>query len=264
MKSYTLLALALGSMTLFAGCDTVNQIASMQTGNTTIGNTGTGNTGTGNTAGNTTASVTTAEMSSGIKQALGNGLTTSINTLSVTDGFLGNAAVKILMPAEAQKIEKTLRAVGMGKLCDQFIQSLNRAAETAVKEAAPVFVNSLSQMTITDAYNILLSGQQDAATTFFKRTTSAALASKFSPIVASALGKNNVSTYWSQLTTAYNAIPLASEKVNTDLNAYVTQKAINGLFTQVASEELKIRSNLSGARNTNLLQKVFGYADTKK
>jgi len=251
MKSFTLLALTLTTWTTFSSCDAVNQVAAMQ--NTPS-----------SAAGNQSASVSNVEMASGIKQALNNGLNNSIQTLSVTDGFLGNAAVKILMPAEAQKIEKTLRSVGMGKLCDQFILSLNRAAETAVKEAAPVFVNSLSQMTVTDAYNILLSGNKDAATTFFKRTTSATLTTKFSPIVEAALGKNNVSTYWNQLTTAYNAIPLSSEKVNTDLNAYVTQKAIDGLFTQVATEELKIRSNIAGSRNTDLLQKVFGYADSKK
>ncbi|MGJ1433490.1 DUF4197 domain-containing protein [Sphingobacterium spiritivorum] len=210
------------------------------------------------------ATLSSTEMNSGLKQALSNGLTSSINSLSAKDGFLGDAAVKILMPPEAQKIEKTLRSVGMGKLCDQFISSLNGAAETAVKEAAPVFANSLSKMTITDAYNILLSGKQDAATTFFKTTTTPELTSKFSPIVEGALGKNNVSTYWTQLTSAYNSLPLSLSKVNTDLNAYVTQKAIDGLFIKVADQELKIRNNLGGTRTTPLLQKVFGWADDKK
>src|SRR5690606_26694502 len=99
------------------------------------------------------------------------GLQKSIQTLAVRDGFLGNAAVKILMPPEAQKIERTLRNVGLGSLCDNFITNLNRAAESAVKEASPVFVSALSQLTIQDAFNILLSGQQDAATNFFRRTT---------------------------------------------------------------------------------------------
>lgn len=213
---------------------------------------------------NTTATsnnLSNTELNSGLKQALSEGLTSSINSLSTKNGFLGDAAVKILMPPEAQKIEKTLRSVGMGKICDQFIASLNGAAETAVKEAAPVFANSLSKMTITDAYNILLSGQQDAATTFFKTTTTPDLTSKFSPIVEGALGKNNVSTYWTQLTSTYNSLPLAFSKVNTDLNAYVTQKAIDGLFVKVAEQELKIRNNLGGSRTTPLLQKVFGWAD---
>ncbi|TCV20810.1 uncharacterized protein DUF4197 [Sphingobacterium alimentarium] len=168
------------------------------------------------------------------------------------------------MPEEARRVEQTLRSAGMGKLVDNFILSLNRAAESAVKEAAPVFVNSLSQMTVTDAFNILLGTQQDAATQFFKRTTSATLTDKFSPIVATALGKHNVNTYWTQLTTAYNSLPLSSNKVQTDLNAYVTQKAIQGLFVKVADEELKIRQNIGGSRNTNILQSVFGWVDKQK
>src|SRR5690606_21405272 len=115
-----------------------------------------------------------------------------------------------------------------------------------------------------DATNILLSGQQDAATQFFKRTTADALASRFSPIVADALGKHNVAQYWNAVVTRYNQIPLVNEKIETDLTKYVTGKAVDGLFHQVAAEELKIRDNLGGARSTPLLQKVFGYADQKK
>lgn len=215
------------------------------------------------TSSTSSGDITQVEASTGIKQALSNGLNNSINNLSAENGFLGNAAVKILMPVEAQKVEKALRSIGMGSLCDKFITSLNRAAESAVKEAAPVFVNSLSQMTVTDAFNILLSGQQDAATNFFKRTTSSELTQKFSPIVQTALGKNNVNTYWSQLTAAYNNLPLTNGKIETDLNAYVTQKAIDGLFVKVADEELKIRNNLGAARNTGTLEKVFGWADTQ-
>ncbi|WP_312788720.1 DUF4197 domain-containing protein [Sphingobacterium sp.] len=209
------------------------------------------------------ASLSNKDASLGIKQALSNGLNLSIESLAKKDGFLGDAAVKILMPAEAQKVEKTLRAVGMGKLCDQFIQSMNRAAEGAVKEAAPVFVKSLSKMTITDATNILLGNKEDAATTFFKTNTSAELNSKFSPLIKSAMGTNNVDQYWTQLTTAYNNLPLGN-KVETNLTAYVTQKAIDGLFIKVADQELKIRNNIGGSRNTDILQKVFGYADEKK
>src|SRR5690606_1789978 len=179
-----LLPSAFLSLALFAGCDTLNQIS------TTSSQTSTGSTVSASSSG----SITQSEATTGIKQALSNGLTNSINALSVKDGFLGNAAVKILMPKEAQNVEKALRSVGLGSLCDQFITSLNRAAESAVKEAAPVFVNSLSQLTVQDAFNILLSGQQDAATSFFKRTTSTTLTTKFSPIVQSALGKNNVNT----------------------------------------------------------------------
>lgn len=243
------------TLPLFTGCETMSQIASTIPPATNTG----AATGTTNNS-----KITQTEAVTGIKQALNNGLSNSINVLSVKDGFLGNAAVKILMPKEAQQVEKTLRSVGMGSLCDKFIMSLNRAAESAVKEAAPVFVNSLAQMTVTDAFNILLGSQQDAATSFFKRTTSPTLTSKFSPIVESALGKNNVSSYWTQLTTAYNALPLAGSKVTTDLNAYVTQKAIDGLFVKVAEEELKIRQNIGGSRNTGVLDKVFGWVDNQK
>ena len=169
-----------------------------------------------------------------------------------------------MMPQEAQKIEQVLRSAGMGKLVDNFVLSLNRAAESAVKEAAPVFVSALSQMTVTDAFNILLGTQQDAATSFFKRTTSATLTQKFNPIVESALGKHNVNTYWTQLTSAYNALPLSNNKVQTDLSAYVTQKAIDGLFLKVADEELKIRQNIGGSRNSSILQSVFGWVDNQK
>lgn len=256
--------LAAGSLVLlFSSCDTLNQ------GGFTLPPQGTG-TATGNTGGSgstqtqtpssSTGSITQAEANTGIKQALNSGLQQSIQTLSVKDGFLGDAAVKILMPKEAQQVESALRAVGMGKLCDQFIMSMNRAAETAVKEASTVFVNSLAKMTVNDAFNILLSGQQDAATNFFKRTTSSELTSRFSPIVQSAMGKNNVSTYWTQLTNAYNNLPLGN-KIETDLNAYVTQKAIDGLFLKVADQELKIRKNIGGARNSGILDKVFGWVD---
>lgn len=243
-------------MPLMVGCDTLSQVAA------NLPQSPAGST----TAGSSTQSgtITQAEAVTGIKQALSNGLNNSINTLSAPNGFLGDAVVKILMPPEAQQIEKTLRSAGMGKLCDNFISSLNRAAENAVKEAAPVFVNALSQMTVNDAFNILLGTQQDAATNFFKRTTSAALTAKFSPIVESALGKNNVNTYWTQLTSAYNALPLSNNKIQTDLNAYVTQKAIDGLFVKVADEELKIRQNIGNARNTGMLDKVFGWVDKQK
>ncbi|MBD1429540.1 DUF4197 domain-containing protein [Sphingobacterium litopenaei] len=256
MKTIKYLALGIATLPLFTGCETMSQIAS------TLPQTAPGT--TTSTTGSNSRTITQAEATTGIKQALSNGLQNSINTLSANNGFYGDAIVKILMPQEAQKVEQALRSVGMGKLVDNFVLSLNRAAESAVKEAAPVFVNSLSQMTVTDAFNILLGSQQDAATTFFKRTASATLTQKFSPIVESALGKNNVSSYWTQLTSAYNALPIAKEKVQTDLNAYVTQKAIDGLFTKIAGEELKIRQNIGGARNSSVLESVFGWVDKQK
>src|SRR5690606_34853968 len=240
---------------LFAQCDTLSEIAAS-----------TGTAPVAKPAGDSSGgqSVSSTEIASGVKQALSQGLDHSIKSLAVEDGFLGNAAVKILMPPEAQKVENTLRSIGLGSLCDNLIQSLNRAAETAVSEAAPVVVSALSQLTIRDATNILLGGQQDAATDFFKRTTTAELTKKFSPIVEQALSRHQVAKYWSAVMTRYNQIPLVNDKVETDLNKYVTQKAIDGLFHQVAQEELKIRNNLAGTRTTPLLKKVFGYADAKK
>lgn len=252
MNSLKILSLA-SCLLLFTQCDTLNQLST--TTNGTSGSTASGSSST---------SVSSSEAASGIKQALSQGLDRSIKSLAVTDGFLGNAAVKILMPPEAQKVESALRGIGLGSLCDNLIQSLNRAAESAVEEAAPVFVSALSKLTIRDATNILLSGQQDAATLFFKRTTTDELANRFSPIVEGALGKHNVAQYWNAVVTRYNQIPLVNEKIETDLTTYVTGKAIDGLFHQVAQEELKIRDNLGGARTTPLLQKVFGYADKQK
>ncbi|WP_312134420.1 DUF4197 domain-containing protein [Sphingobacterium sp.] len=258
MNNY--LKISFGAAVLFlSSCESLN------TGGFTLPPQGTGTTGTGSTTipAGTTGGITQSEANQGVKQALSNGLNESIRVLSLKDGFLGDAAVKILMPEEARKVESALRAVGMGNLCDQFIMSMNRAAETAVKEASSVFVGSLSRMTVTDAFNILLSGQQDAATQFFKRSTTAELTTRFSPIIQSAMGKNNVSTYWNQLTSAYNKLPLGN-KIETDLTAYVTQRAIAGLFVKVADQELKIRQNLGGSRNSSILNKVFGWADQQK
>ncbi len=253
MNTLKLFSLA-SCLLFFTQCDTLSQLPGS----------GTSGSATSSSSSSSSSSVSSSEAASGIKQALSQGLDRSIKSLSVTDGFLGNAAVKILMPPEAQKVESALRGIGLGSLCDNLIQSLNRAAESAVSEAAPVFVSALSKLTIRDATNILLSGQQDAATQFFKRTTTDELASRFSPIVEGALGKHNVAQYWNAVVTRYNQIPLVNEKIETDLTKYVTGKAIDGLFLKVAQEELKIRDNLGGSRTTPLLQKVFGYADQQK
>ena len=204
---------------------------------------------------------TTSDIGLGIKQALEIGTSHGADLLSAKDGFLGNAAVKILFPPEAQKVEKTLRAIGLGSLADNVVVSLNRAAEDAAKEAKPIFLSAIKQMTITDATNILL-GSQNSATEYFKRVTTSQLMEKFSPVVTTSLSKVGATKYWTDASTRYNKIPLV-KPVNTDLSNYVAQKAIDGMFIQVAQEELSIRNNL-GARSTTLLQQVFGYADKKK
>jgi hypothetical protein len=211
--------------------------------------------------GTTTGTPSTLEIASGIKQALEIGTSRGADQLSAKDGFMGNLAVKILFPQEAQKVEKTLRSLGMGKLADNVILSLNRAAEDAAKEAKPIFISAIKQMTITDATNILL-GNKDAATNYFKRVTTAQLMEKFKPVINTSLAKVGATKHWATAANQYNRLPLV-KSVNTDLSDYVAQKAIDGMFIQVAQEELKIRDNL-GSRSTSLLQKVFGYADKNK
>lgn len=204
---------------------------------------------------------TSLEIGQGLKQALEIGTSQGADRLSTKDGFFGNLAIKILFPTEAQKVENTLRSVGLNSLADNVILSLNRAAEDAAKEAKPIFVAAIKQMTITDATNILL-GNKNSATEYFKRVTTAQLMEKFKPVITTSLNKVGATKYWSDAALAYNKIPLV-KPVNADLSSYVAQKAIDGMFVQVAQEELKIRDNIS-ARSTTLLQKVFGYADTKK
>jgi ribosomal protein L30/L7E len=205
---------------------------------------------------------TNAELVSGLKQALEQGTVKSADRLSSLNGFFGNAAIKILMPPEAQKAEKTLRKLGLNKLCDNVILSLNRAAEDAAKQAKPIFINAVKQMTVQDAANIL-TGSKDAATQYFKRTTTADLTTQFKPVIHTSLSNVGATNLYGQLATQYNKIPLTFTKVNPNLDEYVTQRAIDGLFYQIALEELNIRQNLS-ARTTPILQKVFGFLDQKK
>ncbi|OOG78087.1 DUF4197 domain-containing protein [Algoriphagus sp. A40] len=203
----------------------------------------------------------TSEITSGLKEALEKGTGISADRLSLQDGYLKNLDVKILFPEEAKQVEKTLRSIGLGSMCDQVITSLNRAAEDAAQEAKPIFTSAIKQMSFQDVQKILL-GDKNAATMYFKTTTTDSLSAKFSPIIDSSLKKVDATKYWSDVMTRYNKIPLV-KKVDTDLTAYVTQKAINGLFLEIAKEELKIRENIS-ARTSPLLQKVFGYAESQK
>ena len=202
-----------------------------------------------------------SEINSGLKQALEVATGKSSDQLSAVNGFFGNAAVKILFPPEAQKAEKTLRSLGMGKLCDNVILSLNRAAEDAAKQAKPIFVDAIKKMTLQDVTNILL-GNQDAATQYFQRTTTPQLTAKFKPVIQTSLDKVNATKYYADAAKAYNKVPFV-KKMNPDISDYTTQKAISGLFIEIAKEELNIRSNL-GARTTPLLQKIFSFADKSK
>lgn len=198
--------------------------------------------------------LTSTEIAAGLKQALEVGAQNSSNKLSALDGFFKNAAIKILLPPEAQKVEKTLRDVGMGNLVDKAILSVNRAAEDAAKSAAPIFVDAIRGMTIQDAMGILQGGDF-AATNYLKSKTTSALTSAFKPVIDKSLSKVGATKYWSDVFNTYNRF--ATNKINPDLSGFVTGKAIEGIFFQVGLEEQKIRKD-PVARVTDLLKKVFG------
>lgn len=203
------------------------------------------------------SSMTNDIAAKGLKEALTLGTNAAAGNLGKVDGFLANAAVKILFPPEAKKLESTLRSIGMGPVCDQVITSINHAAEGAVVEAKPIFLAAITQMTLTDAIAILTGGQ-DAATQYLIRTSGKALMDKFQPIIQSNLQKTQATQYWSQAMTAYNSVPF-TQKVNPNLAQFVTQKATDGIFLMVAEEEKKIRANPIGSMST-LIQDVFGWA----
>lgn len=204
-------------------------------------------------------SLTSTQISSGLKEALNLGVNEGVKKLGVTDGFLKNEAVKILMPEKLRKIDTTLRSIGLGSLADQGVKLLNRAAEDAVTEAAPIFTKAITSMTITDAKNILL-GSNNAATNYLQTKTQSQLFTAFQPKVKASLGKVGADKVWTNLISKYNTF--TGEAVSTDLNEYVTNQTINGVFKMVAEKESGIRNN-SVMRTTSLLQKVFGAQDRK-
>jgi len=197
-----------------------------------------------------------SEVSDGLKQALQIGAQNAGTRVSVVNGFFGNGLIKILMPSEAKKVENTLRQVGMGEQVDKAILSMNRAAEDASAKAAPIIIDAIKNMTIEDAMAILHGGN-DAATQYLKNKTAAALTAAFRPIVEESLDKVNATKYWADIFNAYNDLPTTNKKVNPNLEAYVTERTLNGLFVTIADEEAKIRMN-PAARVTDLLQRVFG------
>ena len=202
----------------------------------------------------------TLDISGGLKEALNNGITKQVSKLTATDGFFKNEAVKILLPQELQVVDKKLRQIGMSKLADEGLKVLNRAAEDAVKEATPIFVDAVKQMTFNDAKNILM-GDESSATTYLQNTTSNALYAKFNPVIKNSFAKVGADKVWSNIITKYNAIPLVT-KVNPDLTDYTTNKAMEGVFKMIAVEEKEIRTNLN-ARSSDLLKRVFALQDKK-
>lgn len=232
--------LIVAMMFMASGCETAQQVL--------------------NSLPNANGGLTTQEIISGLKEALTIGTQKGTNKLSAVNGFFADAAVKILMPPQAKKVENTLRSVGLGKVVDQAVESMNHAAENAAEKATPIFVNAIKQMTITDALGILRGGDT-AATNYFRRKTTDALTNAFRPVVDNALTKVNATKYWNDVFTVYNKF--SNTPVNTDLGAYVTQKAIDGIFYEVGQEEMKIRQD-PAARVTDLLKKVFKSTEAKQ
>lgn len=222
----------------FTGCDTAKSIM--------------------DSVGNSSGNLTTAEVVEGLKTALRLGTDTATTRLSALNGFYKDALVKIMMPPEAQKVEKTLRDVGLGSVVDKAILSMNRSAEDASKYVGDIFINAIKQMTIQDAFGILRGGNT-AATDYLKQKTTAQLTAAFKPIISKSLDKTNATKYWSDVFSAYNRF--SSQPVNTDLTAYVTEKALDGLFYKIGVEEQEIRKN-PAARVTDILKKVFSNQNT--
>jgi ribosomal protein S17E len=205
--------------------------------------------------------LSTNEIGSALKEALNKGVTEQVTKLTAEDGFYKNEAVKILLPAELQKVDKKLRQIGMGNLADEGIKVLNRAAEDAVGEATPIFVSAITSMTFTDAKNILM-GADNSATAYLQKTTTTPLYGKFSPVVKTSLDKVGADAVWAKILTKYNSLPLVT-KVNPDLTDYVTNKALEGVYKMITVEEKKIRTNVA-SRTTDLLKKVFAAQDKKQ
>lgn len=199
-----------------------------------------------------------ADMAAGLRQALDFGIEKQVSKLTQTDGFYKNDLVKILLPAELQKVDKGLRDIGLGNLADEGLKVLNRAAEDAVKEATPIFVNAVKAITFTDAKNILL-GADNAATQYLTSKTQTALYAKFEPVINNSFEKVGADQIWANLINRYNAIPFTTD-VNPDLTDYVTGEALKGVYAMIAVEEKEIRTKVS-SRTTELLRKVFVLQD---
>ncbi|MDC6352463.1 DUF4197 domain-containing protein [Zeaxanthinibacter sp. PT1] len=202
--------------------------------------------------------LTDEQIAAGLQQALQQGIDQQVSTLALEDGFYKNELVKILLPEELQKVDRALRDIGLGHLADEGLLLLNRAAEDAVSEATPVFINAVKGITFQDARNILL-GDEMAATQYLKSATNEALYDKFEPVIQTSLKKVRASEVWERLITRYNSLPLTQD-VNPDLTDYVTREALSGVYTMIAIEEKEIRNQIS-ARTTELLRRVFALQD---
>lgn len=206
----------------------------------------------------TTPALTNTEVISGLKEALNVGIQNSVSLTSITDGFLKNEAIRLPFPPDALKIKEKAIEWGMQGQVDKIETTLNRAAEEATKEALPIFKDAILNMSVQDGFAIL-NGGNGAATKYLKDNTRAKLTAAFSPKVKEAISKVKLTEYWDPVATKYNQAMKFSggTQIETDLNKYVTERAIDGLFHMVEQEENKIRQD-PAARVTDILVKVFG------
>jgi hypothetical protein len=198
------------------------------------------------------------QIAAGLRQALDFGIDKQVTKLTQTDGFFKNDLVKILLPEELQKVDKALRDIGLSSLADEGLKVLNRAAEDAVKEATPIFIDAVKGITFADAKNILL-GNNDAATQYLTSKTQTALYDKFNPVIKNSFAKVGADDIWNNLINKYNTLPFTKD-VNPDLTDYVTGEALKGVYTMIAIEETEIRTKI-GSRTTDLLRKIFALQD---
>lgn len=206
--------------------------------------------------GNSSLPPSESEISRGLKEALRVGIQNAVSSSSAQNGFLNNSLIKIPFPPEAERAATTLRDLGMGSIVDQFVETLNHGAEQASAKASPIFVNAITSMSFTDVYQIYR-GENDAATQYLKRTTGDELKNAFRPVIKDAINKVELTKYWNPIASNYNRIPFV-QKVNPNLEDYVLEQTLNGLFLVVAQEEAKIRQD-PAARVSSILKRVFGY-----
>lgn len=195
------------------------------------------------------------KLTKGLKEALTVGTKNAVGLASKTDGYYKNPKIKIPFPAEVKDVESSLRKIGMNKPVDDFVVSMNRAAEGAANDAAPIFLDAVKNMSVTDGMG-LLKGGDNAITKFFKKKTDAQLVQKFTPKIDQSLKNVKAVDYWNKLSSSYNKLPMV-KKQNLNLTSYTTRKAVDGLYTLIADEEKKIRNN-PASRVSNVLKDVFG------
>lgn len=243
LKQITFILALIGATSMtFSACDSTQQLGTILDG--VLGEDG---------------ALSNADIVSGLKQALEIGAGKGADLLSETDGFY-KSPYKILLPAEARKVTERLQNIpGFSNLEERVLEKINRGAEDAASRAKPIFVQAIRSMTISDALGIL-KGDKNAATQYLERVTRQQLFNEFQPVIVESLDKFNARTIWRDAATTYNNIPLINGEADPNLDAYVTNQALDGLFAQVEKEERNIRENL-GARTTDLLKRVFAAQD---